>query len=179
MILNIYKILDFDINLFKNIGNEIDITNQNENQIEGKIKLEKFSNNFFIDLKSNLLFIISNKKSQIRKVVKYLNSILEGRLTYFSPTATEEHDFLCSKDVDVDYLKFIHNNKIVDNKNLTKKYCKNELEEDYFFFEAKIKLENDSKCYFLYYGDIIKIKDKFSQYLNEIIELFVKFWVVE
>lgn len=179
MILNIYKIFDFDLKLFKNKPNEINITNEKNNQIEGKINLDKFSNNFFIDLKSNLLFIISNKKSQIRKVVKYLNSILPGRLTYFLPTATEEHEFLCSNDIDVDYLKFIHNNKIVDNKNLTKKYCKNELEEDYYFFEAKIKLENDSNCYFLYYGDVIKIKDKFSQYLNEIIELFVKFWVVE
>ena len=177
MILNIYKLFDFNLELFKNVSDEICIINENENQIEGNINLERFSNNFFIDLKSNLLFIISDKKSQIRKVAKYLNSILHGRLTYFTPNANEEHDFLCS--VDVDYLKFIHNNKIIDSKNLTKKYCKNELEDDYYFFEAKIKLEKNSDCYFLYYGDVIKIKDKFSQYLNEIIELFVKFWVVK
>jgi len=177
MILNIYKLFDFDLKLFKNISDEIDIIKENENQIEGNINLERFSNSFFIDLKSNLLFIISDKKSQIRKVAKYLNSILKGRLTYFTPDANEEHDFLCS--VDVDYLKFIHNNKIIDSENLTKKYCKKELEDDYYFFEAKIKLEKDSDCYFLYYGDVIKIKNKFSEQLKEIIEFFVEFWKVE
>lgn len=177
MILNIYKIFDFNLKLFKNVSDNIDIVNENKNQIEGNINLEKFSNKFFIDIKSNLLFIISNKKSQIRKVIKYLNSILHGRLTYFTPNINDEHEFLCSHDID--YLKFIHNNKIVDNDDLTKRYCKNELDDDYYFFEAKIKLEKNSECYFLYYGDVIKVKDKFSQYLNEIIELFVEFWVVK
>ena len=170
MILNIYR-LDFDINFLSQLPDNIEIVNQDKKQIEGEITIEDFKNRFIINLKNKFLFLISDGNFQKRKVIKYLKRIFDDKLSYFNPDVHEEHDFLCSSDVD--YLKFIHNNKIINDNEISKKYCDYELNEDYYFFEAKIKFNSNS--YFLFYGDVIKIKDKFRNYLNEIINFFVEF----
>ena len=171
MILNIYKLSEFDLNILNELPNNIEIINHDANEIKCKVFLKDFANDIIINLKSKFLFVISDKNFQKREVVKCLKNIFKDKLSYFKPDISEEHEFLCSSKCD--YLKFIHDNKIINDEELTKKYCDNELDDDYYFFEAKINFNNSS--YFLYYGDVIKIKDKFKEYLNEIINFFVNF----
>ena len=170
MILNIYKLSEFDLNILNELPDNIEIINNDKNEIRCKVIIENFVNEIIINLKSKFLFVIADKNFQKRKVVKCLKEIFNDKLTYFKPSSSEEHDFLCSSKCV--YLKFIHDNKIINDDELTKKYCDNKLDDDYYFFEAKINFNNS---YFLYYGDVIKIKDKFKEYLNDIINFFVKF----
>ena len=52
------------------------------------------------------------------------------------------------------------------------------LDDNYYLFEAKIELNPETHCFFLYYVDAIKIKDKFKDNINHILSLFEKGWAV-
>lgn len=176
MILYIYKLNNFDKDSLNNLPKNIKIQNQNNGMIRAIVSLENFSNEIIICLNSNFLFIMANKKSEKRKLFKFLYSHFKGNLSYFRPSSEEEFQFLNSTNNPS--LKFIHDNKIQYSNSLTKKYFEKKLNEDYYLFEANIKIDSIPDCYFLYYGDAIKIKDIFKNYLDEIITFFEDKWVV-
>lgn len=175
MILYIYELQNFDESIINNLPENICVQDQDESQICFRINIEDFKSEFIIRLKSNLLFIIANKKSQKRKIFKQLYSIFNKKLSYFNPNPQEEHNFLCS--FENSSLKFIHNNKIVSSSDLKKKYCNETLDDDFYFFEANIK--SNTYDSFLYYGDAIKIKDNCSVNLYEILGFFERKWLVK
>ena len=176
MILYIYKLRNF-MSKINDLPSNIIIQSQDENQVLCSVILDNFSRDIIVHPNSDFLFIIANKKSEKRKIFKLLYSIFKENLSYFRPTAEEEHDFICSYNEFS--LKFIHDNKIEYSNNLTEEYCKKTLDRDYYFYEAKINLESIPNCYFLYYGDAIKIKDSFTNHIYSIIDSFENNWVVE
>lgn len=136
----------------------------NQKMIIGGVKLESTNNivPFFIRSKSNFLLIKTDYKRQKREAFKLLLRHFKNQLDFFSPSYEKEKIFIC--DAKKRRVKFLHENKIEYDSNLTKKYCDETIDEDYYFFEAKItfekfnKMKNELtnfKC--LYYGDSIKV----------------------
>ena len=69
-------------------------------------------------------------------------------------------------------IKFLHENKLESKQNLTKEYCENTLNEDYYLFEANLKYDNFN---FLYYRNAIKLKNNYEKHKNEIIKLIEEY----
>ncbi|WP_296847996.1 hypothetical protein [uncultured Methanobrevibacter sp.] len=178
MIVYICKLAKFNKKEFlSNLPNNVSIVNNESTKIECTISVSNINKKFVIYSNSNFLFIFTNKKSEKRKIFKELYSIFQEDISYFNPNYEDEYNFLQSFEENVS-LKFIHKNKIVYSNKLTNMYFNKILDDNYYLFEAKIELNPETHCFFLYYVDAIKIKDKFKDNINHILSLFEKGWAV-
>ena len=176
MILYIYKTNNsFRDKLIKNTTSTIIIQNHDvgSNEIKGIVDLNDYKVEFIYKSKSNFLFLFANSKYEKRKAFNILYEISNNELTYFKPDPYKEHKMICSSKDKI--IKFIHDNKLINNKKLTRLYCENNLSNEYYLYESKILFEiKENKYVFLYYGDAIKIKSQDKNYILEVISFFEK-----
>lgn len=176
MILYIYKTKDsFSEKLLKNKASTIIIQNHDDgsDEIKGIVDLNDYGVEFIYKFGSNFLFLFVNSKYEKRKSFNILYEISNNELTYFKPNPYKEHEMICSSKDNI--IKFIHDNKIVNSKKLTRLYCEMNLSDDYYLYESKITFEiGENRYAFLYYGDAIKIKSKDEKYIKEVISFFEK-----
>jgi hypothetical protein len=178
MFLYIYKISNIKYeDLLSNDSEEIIINkdnvknNDNIDEIKGKVKTKKDLIPFIFRLKSNFLFIDTNRKSLKRKALDILYNAF-NTIDIFDPSYEKERKLIC--EADNKQIKFLHENNIEYNDELTTEYCEGDIEEDYYFYEAKISFNINNKVIeFLYYGDSIKIMHERNQ--NELNFILNKF----
>ena len=143
------------------------------NKYKGIVDLNDYEVEFIYKFGSNFLFLFVNSKYEKRKSFNILYEISNNELTYFKPDPYKEHEMICSSKDNI--IKFIHDNKIVNSKKLTRLYCEMNLSDDYYLYESKITFEiGENRYAFLYYGDAIKIKSKDEKYIKEVISFFEK-----
>ena len=171
MILYIYKTNDeFSNIMLKNRLPNLSIAS-NEEEISGFIKFESFKVKFILKIMTNFLFLFAESKYEKRKAFNILYELSNETLTYFKPDPLKEYNLISSSNDKI--IKFIHDNKLVHNKTLTKNYCDKKLANDYYIYESKITFEKEKNKYeFLYYGDAIKIKTEDDNYINQVILYF-------
>lgn len=158
MILYIYKTKDsFSEKLLKNKASTIIIQNHDDDsdEIKGIVDLNDYGVEFIYKFGSNFLFLFVNSKYEKRKSFNILYEISNNELTYFKPDPYKEHEMICSSKDNI--IKFIHDNKIVNSKKLTRLYCEMNLSDDYYLYESKITFELE-KTDMLFFIMVMQLK---------------------
>lgn len=178
MILFIYKIDNIRSELLNKSSHNIDFKFLDNNQLKGIVHLDNHIDvKFIINFTSNFLYIFANKKFYKRKAFNCLYNFFNQNIKLFSPFLGNERKMIC--DSYEKNLKFIHENNIVYDDELTNKFCENSLDDDYYFFEADLTFYYENNKYnFLYYGDAIKVKNDSDDYLNNVINIFERYMVI-
>lgn len=171
MILYIYKVKNYSLHSqdLENCDN-ININLSTNDTLEGNIEINNESINFLYKPQSNLLFLNAEKRSKKRRAFRLLYEIFKEDIEIFKPSFSKEREMI--RDAPEKSIKFLHENKLESKQNLTKEYCENTLNEDYYLFEANLKYDNFN---FLYYRNAIKLKNNYEKHKNEIIKLIEEY----
>lgn len=140
-----------------------------QDEIDGFIAFDNLNNDysseipFKIRIKSKFIFIETDFEMKKAKTAKALNKTLNKELIRFIPFYEDELKFICNIAFKHE-LKFFFDGDIINDTKLEKKYCMNELNEDYSLFEAYLELKTDQgKIPVYYYGDAIQFPPRVNE----------------